>query len=108
MDLASPAPVKKKLPAQAKPSPTRRKKIHGFKGTELAPLVRRMDGTFTFRNRDLEMEKLELSEKRKARVRKSLFRLIDAPEEESQTGGSIKASMKKFIKECNIENMDKE
>lgn len=104
IDLASPAPVKKKM--ASKPSPTRRKKIHGFKGTELAPLVRRMDGTFTFRNRDLEMEKLELSEKRKAKVRNSLFRLIDAPEEDVQAGGSIRDSMKKFIHECNIENMD--
>ena len=105
LDLASPAPVKKKVAAQAKASPTRRKRTHGFKGTELAPLVRRMDGTFTFRNRDLELEKAEMSEKRKAKVKNSLFRLIDAPEED---GGSIRDSMKKFIDECNIANKDKD
>jgi len=47
-------------------------------GTELNPLVRRRDGTFTFRNRDVEKAKAELSRQRKECVRDSLFKHLDS------------------------------
>jgi len=47
-------------------------------GTELSPLVRRRDGTFAFRNRDLEKAKAELSRQRKECVRDSLFKHLDS------------------------------
>jgi hypothetical protein len=47
-------------------------------GTELTPLVRRRDGTFTFRNRDVEKAKTELSRQRKECVRDSLFKYLDS------------------------------
>jgi hypothetical protein len=109
--LASPAQVIKKKVVPAAPSggspgeKPKRTRLDRKKGTEMSPLVRRRDGSFGFRNKDLELEKLELSASRKARVKNSLFRLIDGPEKESQAHGglSIRDSMMKFIDECQVE-----
>jgi hypothetical protein len=109
--LASPAQVIKKKVVAAAPSggspgeKPKRTRLDRKKGTEMSPLVRRRDGSFGFRNKDLELEKLELSASRKARVKNSLFRLIDGPEKESQAHGglSIRDSMMKFIDECQVE-----
>lgn len=59
-------------------------------GTELSPLVRRRDGTFAFRNRDLEKAKAELSRQRKECVRDSLFKHLDSDDSlEGQPKGSM-------------------
>jgi hypothetical protein len=45
-------------------------------GTELSPLVRRLDGTFMFRNREVEL-KLEQKKERRQCVKDSLFKHLD-------------------------------
>ncbi|KAL3934488.1 MAG: hypothetical protein SGBAC_009810 [Bacillariaceae sp.] len=62
-------------------------------GTELSPLVRRRDGTFAFRNRDLEKAKAELSRQRKECVRDSLFKMLDS---DDSLVGQPKGSMTKL------------
>lgn len=62
-------------------------------GTELSPLVRRRDGTFAFRNRDLEKAKAELSRQRKECVRDSLFKHLDS---DDSLVGQPKGSMTKL------------
>jgi len=62
-------------------------------GTELSPLVRRRDGTFAFRNRDLEKAKAELSRQRKECVRDSLFKHLDS---DDSPIGQPKGSMTKL------------
>ena len=65
---------------QTKKSPVRRKRLDRKGGTELSPLVRRMDGTFMFRNKELDLSKLEMSKQRKESVRQSLWKHLDSPE----------------------------
>jgi hypothetical protein len=62
-------------------------------GTELSPLVRRRDGSFAFRNRDLEKAKAELSRQRKDCVRESLFKHLDS---DDSPVGQPKGSMTKL------------
>ena len=62
-------------------------------GTELSPLVRRRDGTFAFRNRDLEKAKAELSRQRKECVRDALFKHLDS---DDSPIGQPKGSMTKL------------
>lgn len=62
-------------------------------GTELSPLVRRRDGSFAFRNRDLEKVKAELSRQRKECVRDSLFKYLDS---DDSLAGIPKGSMTKL------------
>lgn len=62
-------------------------------GTELSPLVRRRDGSFAFRNRDLEKAKAELSRQRKECVRDALFKHLDS---DDSLVGIPKGSMTKL------------
>jgi hypothetical protein len=62
-------------------------------GTELSPLVRRRDGSFAFRNRDLEKAKAELSRQRKDAVRDALFKHLDS---DNELVGQPKGSMTKL------------
>lgn len=62
-------------------------------GTEVSPLVRRRDGSFAFRNRDLEKAKAELSRQRKECVRDSLFKHLDS---DNSLVGQPKGSMTKL------------
>jgi len=72
----------------------KRKKINRLAGgTELSPFVRRRDGTFAFRNRDLEKAKAELSKQRKECVRDALFKHLDS---DDSPVGQPKGSMTKL------------
>jgi len=72
----------------------KRKKINRLSGgTELSPFVRRRDGTFAFRNRDLEKAKAELSRQRKECVRDALFKHLDS---DDSPVGQPKGSMTKL------------
>ena len=55
----------------------RRERIRSGIGSELSPLVRRRDGTFAFRNRELDIAKAELKKQRRDAVRDSLFKHLD-------------------------------
>jgi hypothetical protein len=80
-----------KLPGK---SPQKRKNRNRLGlGTELSPLVRRRDGSFAFRNRDLEKAKAELSRQRKDCVRDSLFKHLDS---DDSLVGQPKGSMTKL------------
>ena len=58
----------------------RRNRIRSGVGSELSPLVRRRDGSFAFRNKDLELAKEEMKRQRKDAVRDSLFKFLDSPD----------------------------
>jgi hypothetical protein len=80
-----------KLPGK---SPQKRKNRNRLGlGTELSPLVRRRDGSFAFRNRDLEKAKAEVSRQRKDCVRDSLFKHLDS---DDPVVGQPKGSMTKL------------
>jgi hypothetical protein len=75
------------LPPKPKsPTPTKRTKarLDRSVGTELSPLVRRRDGTFMFRNMELDRNKIELSKERKQCVKDSLFKHLDDSPETTQ------------------------
>jgi hypothetical protein len=61
--------------------PVKKKRLVRGIATENSPFVRRRDGTFTFRNKELERVKAELKQQRKDCVRDSLFKLLDDSEE---------------------------
>lgn len=58
----------------------RRNRIRTGVGSELSPLVRRRDGSFAFRNKDLDLAKAEMKRQRKDAVRDSLFKFLDSPD----------------------------
>lgn len=56
----------------------RRNRIRTGVGSELSPLVRRRDGSFAFRNKDLDLAKAEMKRQRKDAVLDSLFKFLDS------------------------------
>jgi hypothetical protein len=66
-------------PTSKTPTPTKRTRarLDRSDGTEVSPLVRRFDGTFAFRNRELDRNKKELSKDRRLCVKESLFKYLD-------------------------------
>lgn len=85
----SPTPSKPKVKAvkgpsapnlhKEPPSVRRKKKKDWTGGSERSPLVRRLDGSYAFRNTELETAREELSKQRKQAVRDSLFKHLDSP-----------------------------
>jgi hypothetical protein len=76
-DALPPPPPPTKTPTPTKRTRTR---LDRSGGTELSPLVRKLDGTFAFRNRELDRTKMELSKERRLCVKASLFKHLDSPQ----------------------------
>ena len=64
----------------------RRKRIRSGVGSEMSPLIRRRDGSFAFRNKELEHAQAELKKERQNAVRDSLFKFLDSPDPSSSFG----------------------
>lgn len=66
-------------PPSKTPTPIKRTRarLDRSEGTEVSPLVRRFDGTFAFRNRELDKNMKELSKDRRQCVKDSLFKHLD-------------------------------
>ena len=63
----------------------RKNRVRGT-GSEVSPLVRRRDGSFAFRNRELDHAKAELKKQRRDCVRDALFKHLDSPDPMSNLG----------------------
>jgi hypothetical protein len=68
-------------PPTKTPTPTKRTRarLDRSGGTELSPLVRKLDGSFAFRHRELDSNRKELSTERRQCVKDSLFKHLDSP-----------------------------
>ena len=64
----------------------RKARIRTGVGSELSPLVRRRDGSFAFRNKELDHAKAELKKQRRDCVRDALFKHLDSPDPSSSFG----------------------
>lgn len=64
----------------------RRNRIRTGAGSEMSPLVRRRDGSFAFRNKELDHANAELKKQRQDAVRDSLFKFLDSPDPSSSFG----------------------
>ena len=64
----------------------RRNRIRLGIGSEMSPLVRRRDGSFAFRNKELDHANAELKKQRQDAVRDSLFKFLDSPDPSSSFG----------------------
>lgn len=58
----------------------RKNRVRTGMQSERSPLVRRRDGSFAFRNRELENAKAELKRQRKETIKDSLFKYLDSPD----------------------------
>jgi hypothetical protein len=63
----------------------RKNRVRGT-GSEVSPLVRRRDGSFAFRNKELDHAKAELKKQRRDCVRDALFKHLDSPDPMSHLG----------------------
>lgn len=63
----------------------RKNRVRGT-GSEVSPLVRRRDGSFAFRNKELDHAKAELKKQRRDCVRDALFKHLDSPDPMSNLG----------------------
>ena len=63
----------------------RKNRVRGI-GSEVSPLVRRRDGSFAFRNKELDHAKAELKKQRRDCVRDALFKHLDSPDPMSNLG----------------------
>jgi hypothetical protein len=64
----------------------RRNRIRTGVGSEMSPLIRRRDGSFAFRNKELDHAQAELKKERQSAVRDSLFKFLDTPDPSSSFG----------------------
>lgn len=64
----------------------RRNRIRSGIGSEMSPLIRRRDGSFAFRNKELDHAQAELKKERQNAVRDSLFKFLDNPDPSSSFG----------------------
>jgi hypothetical protein len=64
----------------------RRNRIRSGIGSEMSPLIRRRDGSFAFRNKELDHAQAELKKERQSAVRDSLFKFLDTPDPSSSFG----------------------
>ncbi len=72
--------------AERKAAQEKRKNRVRRTGSELSPLVRRRDGSFAFRNKELDHAKAELKKERRDCVRDALFKHLDSPDPMSSFG----------------------
>jgi len=73
-------------PADRKAAQEKRKNRVRGSGSELSPLVRRLDGSFAFRNKELDDANAELKKQRRDCVRDALFKYLDSPDPTSSFG----------------------
>eukprot|EP00934_Nitzschia_sp_Nitz4_P006740 Nitzschia sp. Nitz4//scaffold4_size323378//94869//95798//NITZ4_000642-RA/size323378-processed-gene-0.85-mRNA-1//1//CDS//3329553345//6730//frame0 len=60
----------------------RKNRVRSGVASEMSPLVRRRDGSFAFRNKELEHAKAELKRERRDAVKSSLFKLLDSADDD--------------------------
>lgn len=87
-DMANESPKPKQITAAERKAAAEKRKarIRTGVGSELSPLIRRRDGSFAFRNKELDHAKAELKKQRRDCVRDALFKHLDSPDPSSSFG----------------------